>query len=252
MWGSRAIREELPRVLEEIAGCGYRGVEVGARHLDLLGTERIDRLLSDNSLELVGLHTDSTCLGMEEARGGFPEATGILEAVAELGGYQIIISGPPSDEELGNLDDLGMLAEKSGIRLCYHNHYREIEDDCRVLSKICAGSDPGLVGLALDLGWVHRAGGSVLEVIGEFIERIALFHFKDVVGVLPEDRENLEGGLDGAVEIGSGDLCWSSIVNAIRDYSYSGWIVVEQDRTRKTPAISSCQSRRYLRDVCGI
>ena len=252
VWGPRAIRRELPGVLCEIAQCGYRGAEIGARHLDLSENDKIHRLLSENSLELVGLHTGSDCLGEEEARSGFPRAREILDAVVELGGCHIIISGPPTEKEMGNLDELGTIADKKGVKICYHNHYREIEDHCRILRGICDNTDPGLVGLALDLGWVHRAGGKVLGVIDEFMDRISLFHFKDVVGILPEERENLVGGLDGAVEIGAGDLPWVSIVDTIRDNSYCGWIVVEQDRTRKTPAASSCQSRRYLREVCGI
>jgi inosose dehydratase len=106
--------------------------------------------------------------------------------------------------------------------------------------------------LALDLGWVHRAGESAEEAIEEFTDRVQIFHFKDVVGILPEKREGLTGDLAAAVEIGEGDLCWKSIVRLIRAGGFSGWIVVEQDSTRRSPAASSRQSRRYLRDVCGI
>jgi sugar phosphate isomerase/epimerase len=66
IWGSDAIRGDLPRVLGEVAECGYDGVEIGARHLDPSRLGPTGRLLSDKSLELVGLHTDTSCLSEEE------------------------------------------------------------------------------------------------------------------------------------------------------------------------------------------
>lgn len=252
IWGPDAVREDLPRVLGEVADCGYDGVEIGARHLDLSKTGPTRRLLSDNSLELVGLHTNQSCLSEKEARGGFTAGKAILGAIAELGGHHLIISGEPSGQELGNLEELASIAEVSGVKVCYHNHYREIEHDYRGLRRICGSTDPALVGLALDLGWVHRAGGSVEEAIEEFVDRVRIFHFKDVVGVLSEEKEDLGADLAAAVEIGEGDLCWTSIVRLIQAHGFSGWAVVEQDSTKGSPAVSSRQSRRYLRDICGI
>ena len=253
IWGSDAIREDLPRVLGEVAGCGYDGVEIGARHLDLTRPGPTKQLLSANSLELVGLHTNKSCLSQEEARRGFTEGRAIMHAIARLGGDHLIISGQPSGQELHNLDELALIAERSRVKVCYHNHYQEIEDDYRGLREICASTDPALVGLALDLGWIHRAGASAEEAIREFVDRVQILHFKDVTGILPPNREGLTGeDLAAAVEIGQGDLSWMPIVGLIQDHGFSGWIVVEQDSTKKSPAASSRQSREYLRDACGI
>jgi inosose dehydratase len=251
VWGSDAIREDLPRVLKEVAGCGYQGVEIGARHLDLSEIGRTKRLLAENRLELVGLHTNRSCISDEEAMGGFAEGRRILDAIAELDGDHLIISGEPSSQELGNLERLALIAENWGVRICYHNHYLEIEDGYKGLRRILESTDPNAVGLALDLGWVHRAGESAEDAVEEFIDRVEILHFKDVIGVLPEERDNLTD-LAAAVEIGEGDLCWTHIVEMARDRGFSGWIVVEQDTTEQSPQDSSCQSRRYLREVCGI
>jgi sugar phosphate isomerase/epimerase len=138
------------------------------------------------------------------------------------------------------------------LKVCYHNHYQEIDNDYRGLRQICNLTHPDLVSLALDLGWVHRAGENVQETIKEFVDRVELFHFKDVVGVLPAERNSLTNDLAAAVEIGEGDLCWTSIVGLLKKHAFSGWVVVEQDNTDKSPRVSYCQSRRYLNEVCGI
>ncbi len=252
VWGSGAIRADLPRVLKEVANCGYQGVEIGARHLDLSEIGPTKGRLVENSLELVGLHANRSCVSDEEATIGFPEGRRILEAIIELEGDHLIISGQPSGQELANLESLASIADSSGVTVCYHNHYREIEDDYRGLRRILDSTDPDSVGLALDLGWVHRAGECAEDAVGDFMDRVRIFHFKDVVGVLPEERDNLTGDLAAAVEIGEGDICWTHIVEMVTDRGFSGWIVVEQDATEKSPQASSCQSRRYLREVCGI
>jgi hypothetical protein len=126
-------------------------VEIGARHLDLLSNSRTKYLLSDNSLELVGLHTDKSCLSADESRSGFKKGREILNALVELEGYHMIISGPPSLRELRNLDQLSLLAKNSGLKVCYHNHYQEIDKDYRGLRQICNLTHPDRVSSALDL-----------------------------------------------------------------------------------------------------
>jgi sugar phosphate isomerase/epimerase len=252
IWGSDTIRTDLPRVISEIADCGYQGVEIGARHLDLKSPARIKRLLSESSIKLVGLHTDKSCLGAEESRCGFKKGREILNSLVELEGDYLIISGQPSRLEVKNLEQLGLYAERVGLKVCYHNHYQEIHNDYRGLRQICTWTHPDLVNLALDLGWVHRAGKNAQEAIKEFMDRVELYHFKDVVGVLPLERNSLTGDLAAAVEIGEGDLCWTSIVGLLKEQAFSGWVVVEQDSTKKSPVVSCCQSRKYLKEVCSI
>ncbi len=252
VWGSDQINTNLPQVLNEISDCDYQGVEIGARHLDTSKIHQTKKLLSESGLELVGLHTNKACLTEDEAQNGFPEGRRILDAITGLNGEYMMISGEPSPEELPNLNKLGSIARRMDVEICYHNHYREIEEDYRGLRRVCDSTEAELVGLALDLGWVHRAGEKAQQAINEFSDRLTVLHFKDVVGVLPEDKEEYSGDLVQAVELGEGDLNWESIVDLLRDIGYNGWIVVEQDTTQKTPAESACQSRRYLREACGI
>ncbi len=226
----------LPQVLQAVAAAGYDGVELAARSLDLQAPEALGQLLRQHGLRLAALHFPSAALDPERP----PEPTLALpllvEALAALGGRFALVSGTGQGgpERLAALmNEAGRRFAEQGALLCYHNHGRELEADARWLEAFCQAADPGLVGLALDVGWVQRAGVDPVAVIRRFAPRIRYVHLKDVAG--EEWRE-----------LGRGEVDLPAVLEALLALDLPWW-VTEQDRSQQDAAESVAMSAAYLR-----
>lgn len=245
-WGPEMNREHLPQVLAEITSAGYNGFEIGAQHLDISQLEPFRRLIASHGLEVIGIHVGGEIYDPKSVREAFENLERIVAFAAEVGAPFLPFSGRPkldkTEEECHyqaeSLNRIGQLCHDSGITLCYHNHFWEIENECAELRYLCDHTDPDLVSLCLDVGWVERAGGSPVEVAGAFLDRIAYFHFKDTK----------EGEW---MEIGHGTVDFPGLFRAIRKRQ-GWWLVVEQDETRRRPVESARISRDYLKQQFGV
>ena len=164
-----------------------------------------------------------------------------MEFTAEVGAAFVPFSGrlkaDKTEEQLrhqaDSLNRIGELCRDNGVTLCYHNHFWEIENNCWELHHLCDHTDPDLVSLCLDVGWIERAGGSPVEVTQAFLDRVAYFHVKDTTE-------------DEWMEVGHGTVDFPGLFEVIGDCD-DWWLVVEQDETRRRPVESARMSREYLR-----
>ncbi|HIC89714.1 MAG TPA: hypothetical protein EYP04_09985 [Anaerolineae bacterium] len=240
-WGPAMNRTQLPQVLAEIAAAGYEGFEIGAQHLDVSQPGKLRQLAAEYGLEVVGIHVGGEIYNPQSVQEALDNLERIVAFAAEVGTLFLPFSGrlkPHKTEEefqyeAESLNRIGRLCQAKGIRLCYHNHFWEIEDDCRELRYLRDHTDPSLVSLCLDVGWVERAGGSPVEVARTFLDRIAYFHLKDT-----RDTEWME--------VGYGTVDFPGLFQVIRTRQH-WWLVVEQDETRRLPAESARLSREYLK-----
>ena len=82
-----------------------------------------------------------------------------------------------------DLNNLGELCNKGGIRLAMHNHDKEFvpvqgyEWGYEVLLK---ETDPAKVAMLLDLYWVTKGGGDPIRLLKNYPDRFELFHVKDM------------------------------------------------------------------------
>ena len=246
-WGPEKNRNAIGEVIKEVAAAGYEGVEIGARHLDLARPQDFKQILDENGLKLVALHIGGDFLNPQSVASDRSRIDEVLDFLAALGSEYLAISGIRKDsaaleefrKEAVELDRLGATCRARDIKLCYHNHYWEIENNVAGLRLLCEGTDPANVSLALDVGWVERAGGSPVDVFQEFINRIGYIHFKDT-----KDGE--------FIEVGQGTVDFRGIMKVLQSVSKEWWIVTEQDTTRRLPFESVKMSRDYLRDTFGL
>jgi sugar phosphate isomerase/epimerase len=240
-WGPEMNQQHLEQILAEVTTAGYAGIEIGAQHLDLTQPEPFHRLVADHGLEVAGIHVGGEIFDPDSVRRALHNLEQTVLFAAHAGAPYLPFSGRPkadkTEEEHQNqaasLNRIGQLCADHGLRLCYHNHYWEIEEDCAELRYLCQHTDPDLVWLCLDVGWVERAGGSPLAVASEFLERVAYFHLKDT-------QEDLW------MEVGQGTVDFPGLFRLIEGRDWP-WSVVEQDETRRTPLESAQLSREYLR-----
>jgi sugar phosphate isomerase/epimerase len=240
-WGPDMNRENLTQILAEISGAGYDGFEIGAQHLDISKPDSLRQLAASHGLQVVGIHVGGEIYDPQSVQAALENLERIVAYAKAVGASFVPFSGrlkeQKTEEELGhqaeNLNRIGQLCDRYGLRLCYHNHFWEIENDCAELHHICDQTDPELVSLCLDVGWVERAGGSPVAVVERFFERIGYFHIKDTTA-------------EEWMEVGYGAVDFPALFQVIQRRQ-DWWLVVEQDETRRQPVESARMSRDYLR-----
>jgi sugar phosphate isomerase/epimerase len=113
-----------------------------------------------------------------------------IDGAAEAGQAYLVCSSLPSKGQ--TLDNYKKVAEtftkaaedckKSNIIFGYHNHEYEFEkENGKVLyDALLENTDPKLVTMELDLGWVVASGNDPLAYFSKYPGRFALWHLKDM------------------------------------------------------------------------
>ncbi len=117
----------------------------------------------------------------------------------------------------------GEQCKSRGLKFGYHNHEYEFEsENGQVLYDILMqNTDPALVHMELDLGWVIAAGKNPLDYFIKFPGRFPLWHLKDMN--LTEKK---------STEFGKGQL---DIIGLLKSYKKSGmkYFFIEQEEYGK-------------------
>jgi inosose dehydratase len=155
------------------------------------------------------------------------------------------------------LNRLGEMLRERGMRAVYHPHVGTYIETRAEIDRLCALTDPALLGLCPDTGHLAYAGADPEAVFVDYAPRVWYVHLKDV------DRARLEQvraeRLDFAaavklgtfVPLGEGMVDMDRIFGALRAAGYDGWIIVEQDAPAN-PLVAAGQSRAYLLDRFGL
>jgi len=136
---------------------------------------------------------------------------------------------------------LGELCRQEGVTFSYHNHDFEFAplDGTTMWDVLIRETDPGFVGLELDLYWIKYAGTdpeTVLRAVGDLV---SLVHLKDMA---PDDTLS-------DLPVGEGTLPWSALLEAA-DAAGVEWFIVEQDNPRD--ALEDVKtSLQYLRGLAS-
>jgi inosose dehydratase len=142
------------------------------------------------------------------------------------------------------LAEVGRRARDAGVQIGVHPHLNTVIETPDETALAMARFDPAVVGLALDTGHFHLAGGDVAAAVRTYASRLNYLHFKDAVRpfVRPDFFPNLR-------ELGRGEVDFRATMRALDDIGYAGWINVEQDVTTTTPAESIRTSMQFVREA---
>jgi inosose dehydratase len=269
------------QVLDEIAETGYTGLELGP--WGYLPTDptvlRVE--LEKRNLQLLSSYVpvklvDADAHGEAEA---FALKVGRL--LAELGASYVVLAddnatvdelikragqrtGTILDEASWDIVAAGVtriaqkIKDELGLKTVFHHHcggYIETVDEVRELFK---RTDSDLVGLCLDTGHWHFAGGDALECIREFGERVRYLHLKDCSAQIAEKAraEKLDyfqaTGAGVFCPLGQGEVDFPAIMSEMEKLGYEGWAIVEQDvlvDDPEAPKRISQANRDYLKSI---
>ena len=141
-----------------------------------------------------------------------------------------------------------------GHPVVFHPHGGTFIETPAEVERLVASTDPGRMGICLDVGHYLVGGGDPVTAIRALGERVTHLHLKDVdPAVLTRLQAGaLIEGLGHAIrervftELGAGILDLDGVVAALADLDYAGWLIVEQDTTWAPPSESAAIGRRVL------
>jgi sugar phosphate isomerase/epimerase len=252
--------KDFEGTLKEVAAIGYQEVELYS-FFDRKAAE-VRRALEGAGLECVSAH-----YGVPALREGLAAH---IDDARELG-LQFMIcpfpgvadparlkAGGPSFTDSLTLDDwkwnadlfnkAGEQAKKAGLRFGYHNHHIEFREfgGVTAFDELLRRTDPDLVTIELDCGWVKVAGLEPADFIAKHASRVGLLHVKDVkAGPAPSNRF---GPAVPFAEVGRGSIDWRKVFEAARKAGVRRYYV-EQDTTERPPLEAIKISRDYLHDL---
>ncbi|MGF1557455.1 MAG: sugar phosphate isomerase/epimerase family protein [Flavobacteriaceae bacterium] len=165
------------------------------------------------------------------------------EAVASGQEYLICSSMPSDGQTIDNykkvaeaFNSAGEACKKLGIKFGYHNHEYEFESDNGLVlyDVLMDHTEPELVHMELDLGWVVVAGKDPLDYFKKYPGRFPLWHLKDMDMAKKESTEFGKGALDIA------------LMMANQDASGVKHIFIEQEEYASTPLESMKHNMDFL------
>jgi inosose dehydratase len=270
-------------VLDEIAGTGYAGTELGDWGFMPTDPARLSAELASRGLEMVGswvsVHMHDATRLSDDIAVSVKTAT-LMAAVG--GTTPIVVLGndpfvdPVRSGNAGRITgDHGMTAaqwkafcsgaeaiaravkEETGLRTVLHHHVGTWVETPAETKRFLEHTDPALVGLVYDTGHWKFGGGDPLDGIRELRDRIWHVHFKGFSRAIA-DRSRAEGwdavkSYENGVfsELAVAEIDFLPIAAFLREQNYDGWIVVEQDVLpgMGKPGESARRNREYLRGI---
>lgn len=257
------VREQAGKdfegTLKKVAELGYQEVELYS-FFDRKVAE-VRRILDDAGLKCVSAHYGVPALRDDlAAKIDYAKELGLQYMICPFPGFAdpSRARGGSSSTEALTLDDwkwnadlfnkVGEEAKRAGLRFGYHNHHIEFREfgGVTAFDELLRRTDPGLVTIELDCGWVKVAGLDPAEFIEKHASRIGLLHVKDVkAGSAPSTRF---GPAVPFVEVGRGTINWRQVFEAAKKAGVRRYYV-EQDTTERPPLEAIKISRDYLHDL---
>jgi len=141
---------------------------------------------------------------------------------------------------------VGEQVKTAGLQYGYHNHGFDfkISDGKVPLDELMRLTDPTLVKLELDCGWVANAGFSPVQYIERYGERVQLLHLKDILKTTPKIDFEIQ-----SVALGQGHIDWREILEAATTGKIQQLYVELEPPFEDSPMAMLESSYKHLRSI---
>jgi sugar phosphate isomerase/epimerase len=260
--------------VRELLSKDYEGTirdigKIGYQEVELFGEQTRPAAELKQLLQSAGLRAPSAHYSVKDLKG---DVAAKIAYAKELGLSYMVCAFPaiadpsritpmPGDNEFKvilrdiNLDDFKAMADlfnkvgeqtrKAGIQLGYHNHNLEFRSFGGVVAydELLRRTDPALVKMEMDIGWVTIAGQDPIALLKKYPGRFPLLHVKDVKpGVKP--ALTIEGDAP-TTPVGAGSIDWTKLFAAARTAGVTHYFV-EQETFDGPPLDALKASYDYL------
>lgn len=266
------MSRSLVSTLKRIASIGYTEVELSSSRYS---SKELKLTLRD-----LGLHSIAGHYNLPELTNNLQEK---IDLAKEFGQEYMVLTWPwvsdesrfthSPDNPLGliravlqslTLDDwkwnaeqfnkVGEQIKKAGLQFAYHNHNFEFKPlgERNGYDEILRLTDPELVKLELDCGWMAVAGADPVEYILKYPDRYRLLHARDFRTGFARTTNFMEEGPNAptSTELGRGSIDYVRILKSTRKVKLRT-IYVEQDppSTQVSVFDSITADHKYLKDL---
>jgi inosose dehydratase len=260
------------QVLDEIVAAGYNGTELGPHGYYPTDPVQLRATLASHGLTLTSAFVPLRWFQPSRLPADIDALMGVAELLSALHCPFIVIADGMAqpDEPAPNesawkaaaaaMETVARRLSELGLQTVVHleagSHLATPEEQ----DRLCALTDPGLIGICLDTGHYAYSFGNPRDAVRQYGRRIRYVHLKDVD---PAVRERVaRDGLDFYTAVRSGvftplgqgcaDL--PGVVSDLLSIGYEGWMVAEQDvlmplAKGKTPLDNARASREFLREL---
>ena len=126
------------------------------------------------------------------------------------------------------------------MRLCVHNHAKEVSNRAEELIAVAKGTDKGLVSFVVDVSFFLDVGLRPEKWVGRFAQRMEGIHLRD-------HRAGKE------VVLGEGELNPEALASSLRKAGWAGWVILELNKRKdKTSRQMIAEARRYMKQRMGV
>lgn len=136
------------------------------------------------------------------------------------------------------LTELAERMAEFGVRMAFHHHMGTIVESDEEVGLLMNQTGEA-VGLLYDTGHSSFSGGNPLALLKKHVKRVVHVHCKDVRKPIlekarREDMSFMDAVMAGIFTVpGDGAIDYPSILKALADNRYSGWLVVEAEQDPK-------------------
>ncbi|MCC5927794.1 MAG: TIM barrel protein [Cyclobacteriaceae bacterium] len=265
-WGALEFELEgkalgYEQVLDEMHETGYAGTELGDWGFMPTDPAELHTVIKARLLQLLGAFVPVALANENAHQDGLEKALKVAKLM-KLAGYPnafIVLADengtvPQRTQNAGRITpEMGLtedqwkifaqgadfiaagIKEKLGMRTVFHHHCAGYVETPEEIDTLLSLTQPGLLGLCLDMGHYAFGGGDPLMALKKYYDRIWHVHFKDYDPAI--GAESRKHGYDyfqsvskGVFcELGKGSVDFKSIAEELKIRGYDGWIVVEQD-----------------------
>ena len=252
--------EKFPEVMKQVKEIGYDGVE-------LAGLYGLEPGFIKKTLQEVGLVPFSAHVPLVEM---MEDAQKVADIYKEIGVEYIAVPYLPEEYRpntegyeavLKEIDRIGEVMEKNGIKLLYHNHdfeFVKLQDGRFGFDDIYTQIPESHLKVEPDLCWIKVAGQSPVEYLKKYGSRCEVVHLKDfvkegnpknlykLIGIETKEEEK-DTGIFEFRPVGFGQQIWEPILQTTEQIG-AKWVVVEQDEHYELePMEAARRSREYLK-----
>ena len=248
---------QVLNVLTTLKELGFDGFETGFRNLQpqfgniAAARAQIEKI----GLQFFGCHIFLDKYDDQTQTAPMDLVKTIADGAAAFGAQRLILSGgglikdgkveaEAVKRKAAGLNAAAQYCQSKGLKLAYHNHGPEFQNNGLEIEGLYKHTDPALVDFLTDCGWAWRGGINVPAFFARYHKRMIGLHLRDFKGDFKSDVQ---------LPLGQGDFPLLQLASVIKQVNWQGWVLNEEERLNgdKPGAAAVAPAKAALDKVFG-